>query len=127
MILGYFLVRPIPLPSEPSLGAERGFTTNDPAASTSALIDDSRTRLLPHDESDLDLSETEIHTHPRTHERTRSRSLSTAGSGTACPHGRADDSFLNISGTELWKNGDFWLLFIILSLCASLPPLTVLN
>ncbi len=127
MILGYFLVRPIPLPSEPLQGAEHGLVTNDAAASTTGFMDDSRTRLLDHDQSDIDTSDTEGYPHPHTHEHTRSRSLSVASSGVAPPHphDRVDDSFLNIFGTELWMNGDFWLLFIILSICACLPLLTI--
>jgi len=119
MILGYFFVRPIPLPSEPSHGIERGLIANDAAADTSALMDDSRTRLLDYDESDVDFSDPDGQPYSRTHENTRSRSSSVNDTGAAStyPHGHLDDNLPNIFGAELWKNGDFWLLFTILSIC----------
>lgn len=119
MIMGCLLVRQIPLTTETLPGLERGpRISGDAASSSSALLDDSRTRLLGHDESDVELDDSEVHPHQNTHEHTRSRSLSVASSASAFvhPRGHVDDNLPNIFGARLWKSGDFWLLFTILSI-----------
>ncbi|KAF9442283.1 MFS general substrate transporter [Macrolepiota fuliginosa MF-IS2] len=117
MILGCFLVRPIPLALEMLPGIERGLGTNiDASTSTSALIDDSHTRLLESDGSDVELDDSDDASHQYTHEHPRSRSLSVASSAFVRTHGQLDGDIPNIFGAELWRSGDFWLLFTILSI-----------
>lgn len=129
MIFGFFLIRPIPLPpSELGHSLEHGFV--DPghggAASSTILVheDESRTRLLAHDDSeeaplrghgttriDLELSPTRS----TSQEHHRRRSLG-AGSEIATSAEWQSDGFPNIYGLKLWSGGDFWLLCSILSL-----------
>ncbi|KAF5363758.1 hypothetical protein D9756_001104 [Leucocoprinus leucothites] len=116
MLVGFFLVRHIPLPpsEEPTIGGSVEAVT-----STSALMDDSRVRLLDREDSDVELDESEALSREHLHGDPRSRSLSISSSASVLarsPHGQVDDSVPNIFGAELWKSGDFWLLFILLSL-----------
>jgi hypothetical protein len=116
MVMGCFLVRPIPLPSDIPAGLERGIGVLPSAVtSTSALIDDSRARQLIH-ESDWELDESE----EQSSNRALSRSSRDATSADDLPihrsRGGTDDGFPNVFGVELWKSGDFWLLFAILSI-----------
>jgi hypothetical protein len=122
MVMGCFLVRPIPLPSDVPAGLERGRGALPSAVtSTSALIDDSRTQLLAH-ESDWELDESE--------EQSYSRALSRSSHGATSAddllihhsHGQTDSDLPNVFGVELWKSGDFWLLFTILSIRKSSLP-----
>ncbi|XP_006457578.1 hypothetical protein AGABI2DRAFT_154754 [Agaricus bisporus var. bisporus H97] len=121
MIIGCFLVRPIPLPLDVSAGPERGIGALPGAVtSTSALIDDDSRGPLLARESDWELNGPEEPSY--NHVRALSRSSSDAISADELPnrrsHGRTDDDLPNITGMQLWKSGDFYLLFTILSILA---------
>lgn len=91
----------------------------DAVTSTSALMDDSRVRLLDRDESDMELDDSEDSPHQYPYEHPWPRRLSGASSADPSvhpPRGYIDDSLPNIFGAELWKSGDFWLLFTMLSI-----------
>ncbi|KAF8189660.1 major facilitator superfamily domain-containing protein [Pholiota molesta] len=130
MIMGWFLVRPIPLPAEVGYEAVEGL--EDPEAITSALAPNqaphssSHTNLLDHgfvepphsrhierqDDEDgypqARSSEVEL-TSGGPDASVRIRSLSR---GAAIMH----DTTPNVYGKKLWCSADFWLLFSILSM-----------
>lgn len=124
MIMGYFLVRPIPLPAEEGY---EGIHDEDPDAVTSALVpgNSSNARLLQGDAMDRghDARYNEESTERGDYDdyitsqvgdddaeaSTRLRSLSR---GAAITH----DTTPNLHGKKLWRSGDFWLLFSILSM-----------
>ena len=134
MILGFFLVRPIPLPNEE--GYEVVQPEEDPDAITTALIPNSssHTHLLDHDfvepvhpryihreeniEQDDDTREVELGPpHPddvRQGGPQMSNRLRSLSRGAAIAH----DTTPNVYGKKLWVSGDFWLLFSILSIRA---------
>jgi hypothetical protein len=119
MVVGCFLIRPIPLPSSEShASAEQGIgEVGVTVTSTSALIDDSRVRLLDREDPDVELDEPDVLPHDYIHGNPRSRSMSVSSSASSIfSRGQSDDDLPNIFGAELWKNGDFWLLFTILSI-----------
>jgi hypothetical protein len=143
MIVGFFLIRPIPLPAYESYSNAEYSIVNEVAPvgdlETSAFLqheNDSHTPLLAsedpstftrndHDTSSvrnstsLELSPTRDDS-PRMSRNRRSRSHAHRPSfGSA---GRMLDTPPNISGRHLWMSGDFWLLFIIMSLCKSFIP-----
>jgi hypothetical protein len=66
----------------------------------------------------------------RTHSPSTStfrRSQSTNGRlGVGAETTKLLDHLPNLHGKALWQSGDFWLMCAILSLCASLPPLSPL-
>ncbi|KAF8959541.1 MFS general substrate transporter [Flammula alnicola] len=137
MIMGYFLVRPIPLPEQEGYDiVEDG--DEDPDAITSALAppNTSHTHLLDHDfiephhphyihrvepqENDEEESYgrpfQEVELSPARHvennagpELSRVRSLSRGAAIVL-------DTTPNVHGRKLWFSGDFWLLFSILSI-----------
>lgn len=143
MIMGFFLVRPIPLP--PSKERLHADVEDFPdAAISSGLAHDnsSHTRLLGGDSGDNSNTEGEVddqgsyyaqHTtaadagavlppyasrseeddrtlmsSPSGHQRGRSLSFSQGAESL--------DGLPNVYGKRLWKSGDFWLLFSILSI-----------
>lgn len=134
MIMGFFLVRPIPLPEQ-----EGYDIVEDEEVDEETLIEErgnnSHTHLLDHDFIQsrhphyVHHAETEAlrgeappqHQHEQVEltERpdqrgTRHRSLSR---GAAIIH----DTLPNVHGKKLWCSGDFWLLFSILSMRKIIP------
>lgn len=121
MVMGCFLIRLIPLsPSEAPTSAERGIGgLGEAVTSTSALVDPSRMRLLDREGSDVELDEPEDLPDDYLHGDPRPRAFSNstlASTFTRSPRGHTDDNLPNIFGAELWKSGDFWLLFVMLSI-----------
>lgn len=134
MIIGWFLVRPIPLPDEE--GYEVVQPEEDPDAITTALIPDSssHTNLLDHDfvetahpryihrgdnpgQEDNDTREVELsppHLGVGQGGPEMSNRLRSLSRGAAIAH----DTTPNLHGRKLWVSGDFWLLFSILSMRA---------
>lgn len=117
MALGWFFVRPIPLPT---LNGVNDFEnrlpsspdTSSPWRSYLERGDDSGTRLLPDDE--LDHEENHVRSQKR-----HARAVSIASCGEVITDALADDNLPDISGKELLVTLDFWLLFTIMSLCES--------
>ncbi|KJA16098.1 hypothetical protein HYPSUDRAFT_47749 [Hypholoma sublateritium FD-334 SS-4] len=132
MIIGWFLVRPIPLPDEE--GYEVVQPEEDPDAITTALIpSSSHTNLLAHDfvepahpryihrgdnseQEDNDTREVELSPPhlgvPGQGGPEMSNWLRSLSRGAAIAH----DTTPNLHGKKLWVSGDFWLLFSILSM-----------
>jgi len=118
MILGWFFVRPIPLPTPYGVNAiEGGVSAPRPTSSTRRSYfergDDSDTRLLPDNELDLDESYVQS---PRHHART----VSIASCGEVGISVLSENELPDISGKELLTSLNFWLLFSITSLRESL-------
>ncbi|KAF9474613.1 MFS general substrate transporter [Pholiota conissans] len=128
MILGWFLVRPVPLPAEVGYDSVED---EDPEAVTSALAphhaphSPSHTHLLDHDfvepvpphyiEEDEEggyrqTRSSAVELEPEGPDAsTRIRSLSRGAA-------MINDTTPNLYGKKLWCSGDFWLLFSILSM-----------
>ncbi|PPR04909.1 hypothetical protein CVT24_007153 [Panaeolus cyanescens] len=131
MIMGFFLVRPIPLPEQ-----EGYDIVEDEELDEETLVEDHRssshTHLLDHDfiqtrhphyvhhaETDesrdgeapphIQHEQVELTERPGHNSSTRHRSLSR---GAAIVH----DTLPNVYGRKLWRSSDFWLLFSILSM-----------
>jgi len=121
MILGFFFIRPIPLPKEEDPIAKRSETSS----SAYEQHNDSRSRLLDHDflegnrqitcpdddphtpiEDDVELSPSS-----RSQSPSNRRSLSRGAA-------MALDVLPNLHGRKLWRSSDFLLLFSILSIRA---------
>lgn len=134
MILGFFLVRPIPLPANELLhGLEHGLPESEYAPTLLHNDNDSHSPLLGHpDGSDEGLSTPPEQYAPDARNRNsleltrsrspplqRHRSLSVASSRASVMH----DGLPNVYGWKLWRNRDYWLLFSILSICTCLRPL----
>ena len=118
MILGWFFVRPIPLPTPNGANVvEGGIPAPRPTSSTRRSYfergDDSITRLLPDNEFDLDESYVQS---PKHHART----VSIANCGEVGISALSEDELPDISGKELLTSLNFWLLFSITSLRESL-------
>ena len=144
MILGFFLVRPIPLPpSKERLHADIEEPRAAAISSGLALDNSSHTRLLGGDSDDNLISDGEVddqgsyyaqHTTAadagavlppyasRSEEEDRTLELSPSrqqrGRSLSFGQGGAEtlDELPNVYGKRLWKSGDFWLLFSILSI-----------
>lgn len=142
MILGFFFIRPIPLPaSELSYTLDHGVDTGYGEVATAdvaaAVIfshnNNSHSPLLGLDETDQGLHHTH-HAHVAVAseyvapESRGALELSPTRSGSPGSRrhssrirsvAKADalESLPNISGRRLWMNPDFYLLFVILSLC----------
>ena len=142
MILGFFLVRPIPLP--PSKERRHADIEEPRAAAISSRLahdDSSHTRLLGGDSDDSLISDGEVddqgsyyaqHTTAadagavlppyasRSEEEDRTLELSPSRHqrGRSFGQGAVEtlDELPNVYGKRLWKSGDFWLLFSILSI-----------
>lgn len=114
MIMGFFLVRPIPLPSsETQNGAEYGPLPISDPDTVLELENDSNTPLLDESEdqprsSSMELSPSRGVTrlNHRTHKPTPLRVMELGDAP-------------NVRGWGLWTSGEFWNLFVILSLCES--------
>lgn len=104
MIIGWFIIHPVPLPEADS------FTTLESSGDPTIFQQepDSQTSLLADDE--LSPSRSLQHT-------TANRTTSTETRGKILI-----DASPNISGGALFTTIDFWLLFTIMSLCTSLYP-----
>lgn len=110
MVLGWFFVRPIPLPTPGGANSIEN-APRDSSFWRSYLErgDDSGTRLL-HD-SELDQEQTYVRS-----PRHRARAVSIASCGEVISNALSEDEQPDISGKELLINFDFWLLFTIMSL-----------
>jgi hypothetical protein len=112
MILGFFFVRPVPLPEE-ELNREVYSETSSP---TYEQRDNSHTPLLNHDlqinEQDDDDARIGIELSPslRSQDCEISRRSLSRGAATAL------DMLPNVHGKKLWCSSDFWLLCGILSI-----------
>ena len=111
MVLGFFFVRPVPLPEE-ELNRE------DYSVTSSSAYDQrngSYTPLLDYDphgnEQDDDDARIELSPSSRSQSRETSRGILSRGATMAF------DMLPNIYGKKLWCSSDFWLLFGILSIC----------
>lgn len=136
MIIGFFLVRPIPLPIYESVSSvEHGVVSVAPADALAIFQHEnaSQTPLLftaeePPSPSDAPLSSTSLELSPTrssvsetNHRRSRSH-IHPPSFGNAV---KMLETLPNIHGKQLWMSGDFWLIFVIMSLCASpLLPLS---
>lgn len=130
MILGFFLVRPIPLPADPHTHEHPVVDGDADAIEAAAVIfqheDNSSTHLLFHDDSDeSDPSDTSVYDGGNALELSRSlspetyhhRSISASTRRSLSAHKEHVEGPPNIHGFGLWKRGDFWLLFSMLSMC----------
>ena len=111
MILGFFFVRPVPLPEEEPNREVYSETTS----SADEQRNSSHTPLLNHDlhidEQDDD-PRIEVEPNPLLRSpdcETSRRSLSRGAA-------MALDMLPNVHGKKLWCSSDFWLLFVILSI-----------
>lgn len=121
MLVGFFLVRPIPLP--PTLAARSVERPVDPQV-VATFDHDSQTRLLDHDDLEetyegdsssrysIERDAVELSPSrgisPEVRRRIRSQSRGSVV--------HDEDGLPNIYGWKLWRNADFWLLFSILSM-----------
>ena len=112
MVLGWFFVRPIPLPAPSGADTLGNGPTSSHWRSYLERGDGSGTRLLPDNELDYE----ENYVRP-TRKHTRAVSIASCGEVVATAH--SGDEQPDISGKELLINPDFWLLFTIMSLCES--------
>jgi hypothetical protein len=113
MILGFFFVRPIPLPEE-ELNRDVYSETNFPGYEQ---LNSSYTPLLdPHineqDDNDDTRMGVELTGSPTLH----SQNCETSGRNLSRGAARAPDMLPNAHGIELWCSGDFWLLCGIVSI-----------
>ena len=104
MILGFFFVRPVPLPEE-ELNHENNSVTS------SSAYDQSYTPLLNYDPHINEQGDdgAGIELTPSSHRETYRGSLNRGET-------MAFDMLPNIHGKKLWCSSDFWLLFGILSI-----------
>lgn len=112
MILGWFFVRPIPLPTPNGVNAIEGGVPVPRSATRRSYFDggdESVTRLLP--DNELDLDESYVRS-PRQHART----VSVASCGEVGVSALSENEQPDISGKELLTSPNFWLLFSITSL-----------
>ncbi|KAF4600466.1 MFS transporter superfamily protein [Pleurotus pulmonarius] len=129
MILGFFLVRPIPLPPDPHTHEHPVVEGDADAIEAAAVIfqheDNSSTHLLFQDDSDdSDPSDTSVYDGGNALELSRSlspetyhhRSISSSTRRSLSSHKEHVEGPPNIHGFGLWKRGDFWLLFSMLSM-----------
>lgn len=126
MILGFFLVRPIPLPpSEENIPLDTRYPDDD--SSNTPLLEDSGDNVSGDDEENelgdddnVSLLATELLTfHLSTGQEDGEISFTTTPSrvrGSSQTPATSSELFPNIYGRRLWTSGDFWLLFTILSL-----------
>lgn len=126
MILGFFLVRPIPLPpSEEEIPLDTRYPEGD--SSHTPLLKDSSDDVSGDDEENglgdddnISLFVTELLTfHPSTGLEDGDRNFTTTSSrirGSSHTPATSSDLFPNVYGRRLWTSGDFWLLFTLLSL-----------
>ena len=142
MIMGFFLVRPIPLPEQEGYEiVEDGEDEPDIAASTLAHHHSSTTHLLDHDFVDphhphyvpradpmkpLEDEDDEAYPHHVNGvERTDNQpseaqddpGLMLRPRSLSRGAAMALDTLPNVYGKKLWRSADFWLLFSILSMC----------
>ena len=140
MIMGFFLVRPIPLPVQDNSDIEEGRDHDYMEAISSALDShthgsSSRTPLLDHDEFAMQgsRSATVIRTGIksaridgenfalddipiRSPNGVPTTSPSSSSSQSRRPNTTREVAILNLHGRQLWTSIDFWLLFTILAI-----------
>ena len=120
MIIGFFFVRPIPLPEETLNGEDYS------SSSTYAQHNSSRTPLLNHENSQISGQDDD-----EAHNIELSRSLHSQNGETSGPS-LSDSTAIalgilpNVHGKQLWCSSDFWLLFGILSIRAFACVSTIL-
>jgi hypothetical protein len=122
MILGYFFVRPIPLPEEnPN---HEGYS--EASSSSYDQHNNSHTPLLNHDnisgqdDNDAQIgADLELSSSPRSQNSDISRPIPSHGTPTTL------DMLPNIYGKKLWCSSNFWLLFSILSIRAFTSLFTI--
>jgi hypothetical protein len=126
MILGFFLVRPIPLPpNEEEIPLDTRHPEDD--SSRTPLLEDSGDNVSGDDEENgtgnddnIPLFMTELLTfHLWTGQEDGDRNFTVTPSRVrGSSHTLATSSVLfpNVYGRRLWTSGDFWLLFTLLSL-----------
>jgi len=124
MIIGFFLVRPLPLRHSGSFQGSSGdqdglrpTTVSDPGGSIGA-----EAPLLQHDT----LQEREVRQYvPREDTTNREEPQQSSSRGKYLSRRRAilmgDPTLTNMFGKKLVKSQDFWLLFVIFGLCEPLP------
>ena len=114
MILGFFFVRPIPLPEE-EINRE---VYSEASSSAYEQRNSTHTPLLYHDphinEQDDDDDDTRIGVElsPTSRSQSRETSRRSLSRGAAMTL----DLLPNVHGKKLWCSSDFWLLFSILSI-----------
>lgn len=124
MILGLFLVRPIPLPpSKEEIPLDTRYPDDD--SSHTPLLEGSGDNVNGEDEEnglgdDDNISPfvTDLLTFS-TGQEDGDRNFTTAPSrvrSSSHTLAKRSDLFPNVYGTRLWTSGDFWLLFTLLSL-----------
>ena len=137
MIMGFFLVRPIPLPVQDNSDIEEGRDHDYMEAISSALDSHThgRTPLLDHDEFAMQgsRSATVIRTGIksaridgenfalddipiRSPNGVPTTSPSSSSSQSRRPNTTREVAILNLHGRQLWTSIDFWLLFTILAI-----------
>jgi hypothetical protein len=126
MILGFFLVRPIPLPpNEEEIPLDTRHPEDD--SSRTPLLEDSGDNVSGDDEENgtgnddnIPLFMTELLTfHLWTGQEDGDRNFTVTPSrvrGSSHTLATSSDLFPNVYGRRLWTSGDFWLLFTLLSL-----------
>jgi hypothetical protein len=112
MILGFFFVRPVPLPEEEELNRDVYSETN---SSGYEQLNNSYTPLLdPHinGQDDNDDTRMRVELSPTL----RSPNCETSGQNLSRGAAGASDMLPNVHGMKLWCSGDFWLLCGIVSI-----------
>lgn len=137
MIMGFFLVRPIPLPASEMVhhSAHEDAEEDEALGVGDSAASDSQTPLLSHEEDHLVAHRSVPNTAaeeyvpdpensyelspPRSQSPVpRTRSASAGGRSLSRGGKVVHDAHPNVYGRALWSNGDFWLLWAILSMCA---------
>lgn len=139
MILGFFVLRTIPLPTQDGTHS----LEHAPPESYQPLspsdhfhhINSSHTHLLSHDDEDEDVMRPDVHRRvsgeshdasimasmelsPSIRNLSRSRSRSVATSHRRRTHEKtAEGHHIDISGRALWSTLDFWIIFTMNILC----------
>ena len=130
MIIGFFLVRPIPLPSYETMSRVEygaisptrvaaidapGIIQHENSSETPLLTNMEEPSLSPRvplSSTSLELSPTRNSFSGTSHRRSRNNLHRPTFGGAA----RMLETLPNIHGKELWMSGDFWMVFAILSL-----------
>jgi hypothetical protein len=114
MILGFFVVRPIPLPAEET--PESGLFSDTPAVASEIMYS-----AVPEDDAEPEESDT-LHKPARPGRdtsRTRlvSRESSTVPSQRYPPYSDNPGTNVDLRGKAMFQGVEFWLLFIPMFLC----------
>ena len=108
MILGFFFVRPVPLPEE-EFNRE---VYSETRSSSYEQPNSSHTPLLNHDPDNSDDAQIGVELNPSL----RSQNCETSRRSLSRGAAMALDMLPNVHGKKLWYSSDFWLLCSILSI-----------